>query len=77
MNNPEAKELLTILLSCQKKLDQALLLVEKINVETEREQLREAIMSIMADIYVETIRKVVIQHPELEPYKKNDLTIDG
>lgn len=54
-------------LVCQLALDEALLLAEKISVEEEREQLRQSIMSIIADMYVETIRKIVIQHLDLDP----------
>ncbi len=75
MNKFEAKQLLEDLLSCQKNLDRALEVAERIDVEAERDQLRKAIMSITADVYVETIRKIVLQYPELDPYKENKLTL--
>ncbi|MEE9492775.1 MAG: hypothetical protein V3W04_05295 [Gammaproteobacteria bacterium] len=68
MNNSEAKEMLASLLTCQHSLDEALLVAERISAIEEKEQLKEILMSVIADIYIEAIRKIVIQHPDLEPY---------
>ena len=69
MNKSEAKEMLDSLLACQNSLDKALAVAENLTVEVERAQLTNFVKSVIADVYVESIRKIVIQHPELEPYK--------
>ena len=75
MNIREAKEMLNILTECQETLNKALLKAEDISVEGEREELRKFLTTIMADVYVEAIRKIVIQHPNLDPHKHNKLSI--
>lgn len=72
MNKSEAKEMLASLMACQHRLDEVLLVVDRLSVVEEREQLKKFLMSVIADIYIETIRKIVIQHPELEPYPNNN-----
>jgi len=76
MTKNEASKMLKALLACQQCLDKALKVSNEISVQSEKEDIQKSLTSVISDINIETIRKIAIQHPELNPYKNKLKVVD-
>jgi DNA-nicking Smr family endonuclease len=69
MEEAEAREMLASLLSCQRSLDQALVVSGRVSVEKEREIIQRVLKNAIADILTDIIMPLRSQHPSLDPYR--------
>lgn len=69
MDRPVAKQLIDLLLSLDRPLNDATELSAKIADAEERKAVRRAIGEITARAYTDLIRPIVRQYPDLDPEK--------
>lgn len=64
-----AKNVMSSLLECQRALDKALEVTEKIEVDNEKKAIESVIKNAIGEILTDAIMSIISQHPDLNPYK--------
>ena len=72
MGREEADRILTCLVSAQKKLDAAVIEVEKLGHTAEAESLRRTLANAIGSIAADAIAPIIALYPELEPYSTDE-----
>ncbi|QTN25660.1 hypothetical protein HZ992_12200 [Rhizobacter sp. AJA081-3] len=69
MNKDSAEAMMKKLLELSEAMDQVCSLIDQLESEEERMELRRGMSGMLADVYTELMRPIIRQFPELDPDK--------
>jgi len=69
LNKDSAEVLMKELLELSEAMNQVCILIDGLESEEERKELRRGMSGMLADVYTELMRPIIRQFPELDPDK--------
>lgn len=69
MKKDSAEALMTKLLELSQAMDDVCSLIDKLDSEEEKKELRRGMSGMLADVYTELMRPIIRRFPELDPDK--------
>jgi hypothetical protein len=71
MDKDLAKKLIQALIACRKKIDETEIISREIEDESLRIEFRRILGRASLDLYSEAMGRIILQHPELDPYLRD------